>query len=371
MFYRPFLNLMTIQIARTKKNNNTNNNITLSPSTPKSQINSVRNINSKPLHIQGLIRQTIIIKHNICDESFNLILDCNYKLVSDIFQNLIIANFSKILKLETTKLAYCLRIFDLCMERLHQMPGINANVLNSLLSLLFHSSKRIQNIVASLWTKHLFFVLPSQIFRRSGSDSKNLSLGLILFYFLFFFVFFGKLKNKLYKDEQTEICQWLIETVTYLDLHRKISLYDNTEKDHNKEIIDRENQTTQEKNQQNNNKNSEILLIEVPLEIINKSCKVQLNLNSFSNENNEKNGLFLIESTIKEIQQILSKRISDLLSDQSIVESSFEQFRIMLNTLHLLTTAIMNDTIFNALVTQIFTAFLVLFFFIVCNNIYI
>ncbi len=65
------------------------------------------NNNDKPLHIQTIMRQLTIIKHNI---ALNLISECNLEIVNNIFKHLILKHFDQIIKLEPTKSSYVLRI---------------------------------------------------------------------------------------------------------------------------------------------------------------------------------------------------------------------------------------------------------------------
>jgi len=286
---------------------------------------SARRLASKPLHIQSIMRQLMVTKHNICDAALNLISDCTFNTVAVIFEKLIVANLDRILKLEPTKLAYCLRIFELCIDRLHIAPGLTSSMLTAMTGLMYHGSTRVRNLATSIWTSFLF-ILPKQLLQTEV------------------------------RVHQTEICAWLSHTVDTIDLNREVAFPDKSMSKKGplqKVEVDR---SQDEKVEDARNGLCDTLLLRIPLNIINKACETQMAWNEHISSDHIK-GLLAIEPDALKLSETLKARIMKLLSNKDEIENYFDQFRMMLQSLDLLACAMNDYRVLDSLMTEVLSRF--------------
>jgi len=302
-------------------------------------------IQCKPLHIQSIVRQLMMLKVNICDSALHLISDCNFEIVTSIFNKLLIANWRQIIKLDSTKLAYVLRIFELCTQRLRCTPNITESMLVSLVGLMYHSSARVRTICISIWTM-LMVILPHQLLHSQPT--------------------------------QTAICKWFKDMVINTDLKRHVQFPQNTNTEMasptlktsngRKSILKQQQQNTDHVNNDSNenehdehngdskaktgNKNR-TLLIKLVLNMINKACEVQISWNNSEHRHAKHAGLLSIKQHINDLCNTLSERIRALLGNSNDIESHFDAFRCMLQSLDYLSCAINDFQVLDELIMDV------------------
>merc|ERR1719162_1164040 len=301
---------------------------------------SARRLASKPLHIQSIMRQLMVTKHNICDAALNLIADCKFETVVIIFEKLIVANLDRILKLEPTKLAYCLRFFELCVDRLHIAPGLSSPMLTAISGLMFHSSTRVRNLATSIWTSFLF-ILPKQLLQNENVAS------------------------------QREICEWLSHTVATIDMNREVAFPDKSMREaangslqlHNCKVgveVDREQDGMGmgDAKEVHGRALTDTLMLRIPLNIINKACETQMSWNQHCvGALHPSKGLLAIAPTVRKLGETLKARILSLLSNAHEIENYFDQFRMMLQSLDFVACALADYRVLDSLMMEVLSRF--------------